>query len=71
MRCGAPFRTEDILEFDGLLRAGVPVLVLDDAGRALSVAQGEAAHAASGAETEADELNAPALVFKPLRVLAQ
>jgi tRNA pseudouridine55 synthase len=94
---GGSFETRDILEFEGVLRAGQPLLVLDEQGRALSIAQGETRRAgedeeagdAGGVAREAGEgaaedgtqdaaeaggeldfLHGPALVFRPLRVLA-
>jgi tRNA pseudouridine55 synthase len=72
---GRSFRIDDILEFDGILVPGSPVLVLDTAGRALSIAQ----PVAVSSEEEVDPANLPGgialgatpLLFKPLRVLVK
>lgn len=72
---GGIFTQREILEFDGLLNLGQPVLVLNMAGQALSVASPEP-------ERDLQDADAPALaepyvfgatpmIFRPLRVLAQ
>ncbi len=66
IRNGRPFATRNILEFEGILSPGQPVLVIDSSGRALSVALPEPA-----SEEEAPALGVAAdLIFKPVRVLA-
>ncbi|MEN6627599.1 MAG: tRNA pseudouridine(55) synthase TruB [Candidatus Sumerlaeia bacterium] len=62
---GCSFRTSEILEFEGILNPGQPVLVINTRGRALSVAKAEA-----GGEADV-ALGESAMVFRPLRVLAQ
>ena len=70
---GCRFSTRDILEFDGILTAGQPLLVLSARGRALSVVEarpekelkdGEPAEPAAG-------LGAQPMIFRPIRVLAR
>ncbi len=69
---GRTFTTGDIMEFDGILRPGAPVLVLDSGGRVLSIAQPEM-QAAPEQETKMDEpgIGEEQMLFKPLRVLAR
>jgi tRNA pseudouridine55 synthase len=71
---GGPFTTEDILEFDGILNLGQPVLVIDQGGRALSIARPEALRTGENEDEDAEiapVLGAMALIFRPMRVLAQ
>ena len=78
---GRPFTTREILEFDGILQPGRPALVLNMAGKALSIVKPEIEQAlGSGVDEtdEADEAEAPEavlgatpMVFPPMRVLAQ
>ena len=60
---GGAFSTGDILECEGNLNPGQPVLVLDQSGRALSVARPDPPAEAQG------ETGVPSLIFRPLRVL--
>lgn len=63
---GCAFRTSEILEFEGILCPGQPVLVINTRGRALSVVKAEAA------AEEADlALGASMMIFRPVRVLAR
>ncbi|MCE5231364.1 tRNA pseudouridine(55) synthase TruB [bacterium] len=63
---GCAFRTSEILEFEGIIYPGQPVLVINTRGRALSVVKAESAE---------DEIDPPigsaTMIFRPLRVLAQ
>jgi tRNA pseudouridine55 synthase len=74
---GRAFSTRDVLEADGILAPGRPVLVLSTSGEALSVVQAEplAPAASDDPEDGGDDglpgLGATPLVFKPLRVLAK
>lgn len=64
---GCAFGTSEILEFDGIVCPGQPVLVINTRGRALSVVK---AVTAGDAEAE-PPLGDAAMVFRPLRVLAR
>jgi tRNA pseudouridine55 synthase len=61
---GRPFTTRDILEFEGVVLQGAPMLALDEAGRVLSVVEARA-----GEPDDATESGLGAMVFRPLRVL--
>jgi tRNA pseudouridine55 synthase len=71
---GRPFTTEDILECDGILNPGQPVMVLDLSGHVLSIVEpvlGDAARLETGSPDPAKfVLGATSLLFKPVRVLA-
>ena len=69
---GRSFRTSDILEFDGILSPGQPVLVLGSDGQALSVAKPELDHGDDGADTAQGldpAIGESCMLFKPMRVL--
>lgn len=71
---GRPFTTREIFEFDGLLRPGQPVVVLNVGGKVLSIAEPSPAPAEEGGEAPGDAelvLGATPMVFKPLRVLGR
>lgn len=63
---GCAFSTGEILEFEGIICPGQPVLVINTRGRALSVVK---------ADSNDDESDPPlgeaTMVFRPLRVLAR
>ncbi|HPK02868.1 MAG TPA: tRNA pseudouridine(55) synthase TruB [Candidatus Sumerlaeota bacterium] len=63
---GRSFTTGHILEFEGILNPGQPVLVIDTQGRALSIVRPEPDEQL----TETPVLGATAMIFRPLRVLA-
>lgn len=63
---GCSFGAGEILEFDGIVCPGQPVLVINTRGRALSVVKAEST------DLESDPpLGAATMVFRPLRVLAR
>ncbi len=69
---GRSFHTSDILEFDGILSPGQPVLVLGSDGQALSVAKPELDHGDDGADTAQGldpAIGESCMLFKPMRVL--
>jgi len=69
---GRSFTTQDVLEFDGILDPGKPILVLNTVGRALSVVKAESDP--QNGRCSAGEnaiMGATEMVFKPLRVLAR
>lgn len=73
---GGIFSQRDIMEFDGFLTAGQPVLVLNLKGQVLSVASPEPERAAPAEPREGqyDEpyvFGATPMIFRPIRVLAQ
>lgn len=72
---GGIFSQREILEFDGILNLGQPVLVLSALGQALSIAapepeRVEAAAAGEREETEPYVFGASTMIFRPIRVLA-
>lgn len=74
---GCAFTSSDIVDFDGILDPGRPVLVLDEDGRVLSIAQPVARPAGApdeeGAVGDNDVelvMGASRMVFKPMKVLA-
>lgn len=71
---GCRFGARDILEFDGVLTPGQPVLVLSTQGQALSVVRPEPVHNGE-CEEEATEFQpvtgSAAMTFRPIRVLAR
>ena len=72
---GRPFTTRDILEFDGILTPGQPVLVINPSGRVLSIVTPEpeppeeGVCEGGGAVSDAEwVLGATPLIFRPMRV---
>lgn len=69
---GRCFTTDDILEFDGILNLGQPVLVLNPQGRALSIVKPQSlSKPEESSQAEAKTvMGASPMLFKPVRVLA-
>jgi tRNA pseudouridine55 synthase len=68
---GRPFTTGDVLECDGILHPGRPVLVLDASGRALSVVRPVPQPTAEAAPPTGEMiLGTTPMLFKPMRILA-
>lgn len=72
---GQPFTSREILELDGMVCPGQPVLVVNLKGNALSVARADIPPAAGEEQDERSgpkpPLGATELIFRPMRVLAR
>lgn len=64
---GHDFTTAEVLEFDGILIPGQPVVVMNPIGRVLSVARADSE--SSEAESRNATLGATPMRFRPMRVL--
>ena len=70
---GQPFTTAAVLECDGILSLGQPILVIDTAGNALSIVTPQPERAVEPSESDVAEtvIGDTPMVFRPVRVLAR